>query len=86
MNETEIKSDLEYVRNQKCEVCFKNPPNDAAHIVCKRIADKEWRDSFSNLMTLCRQHHQEQHRIGIRTFASKYCLPIDISGIYPRRK
>jgi hypothetical protein len=42
-------------------------------------------DEPSNLIALCRQHHQEIHRCGVKTTTKKYRLPIDTSNIYPKR-
>lgn len=42
-------------------------------------------DEKSNLMSLCNTHHQETHRIGVKSMTKKYNLPIDVSGIYPKR-
>lgn len=63
-----------------CMVCNAPPPSDACHITTKRLRG----DALDNLMPLCRREHQEQHRIGIKSFVRKYNLPIDLSGIYAK--
>lgn len=73
---------IKRVRQMPCEVCRAAPPNDTDHI---RTVGSGGGDELSNLMPLCRKHHQEKHQTGIKTFASKYKLPIDTSGIYPKR-
>ena len=52
----------------RCLVCNKSPV-DVAHIKTRGSggSDEEW-----NLMPLCREHHTEQHKIGIVTFTNKY--------------
>lgn len=77
-----IKKNLEITRKKKCEVCGKLPPSDPAHIHSRGAGGS---DDLSNLMALCRKHHIEQHQIGLHSFTLKYNLPLDLSGIYPKR-
>jgi len=42
-------------------------------------------DEPQNLQPLCRNHHIERHRIGIKSFVNKYDLPITFEFGYPRR-
>lgn len=75
------KKNLEEVRNRKCEVCGKPPPNDACHITTKRLIG----DEMSNLMTLCRGEHMLQHLIGIRSFVERFNLPISFESGFGKR-
>lgn len=64
-----------YVKYRACFVCGKNH-SDLAHIETvgmgrnrKKIDHRKF-----HVMTLCRQHHTEQHKIGISSFMSRYHL------------
>jgi len=54
--------------NDVCLVC-KKPVIDKCHVRTRGAggSDESW-----NIMYLCREHHTEQHKIGIVTFANKY--------------
>lgn len=60
------------LKNRPCLICG-FIPSDICHVKTRgshSLGDdinKEW-----NLMPLCRNHHQEQHRIGIITFINRY--------------
>ena len=62
------RKELAEVVNSPCLVC-KRRPVDAAHIRTKKASgiNERW-----NYMPLCREHHSEQHTIGIITFIKKY--------------
>lgn len=64
------KSTRNKFKGFKCLVC-QNPEIDLCHVKSKGSGgpDEEW-----NLMPLCREHHQEQHRVGIVTFYCRYFL------------
>jgi len=59
------------IKSMKCLVCNSSKV-DVAHV---KTVGSGGCDELWNLMPLCRQHHSEQHAIGIRTFASKY-IPV----------
>jgi hypothetical protein len=52
----------------KCEICYK-PATDKHHIKTRGSAgtDDDW-----NLLSLCRLHHSEIHRIGTNRMILKY--------------
>jgi hypothetical protein len=54
--------------NERCIVCNKKGI-DYHHIKSRGAGgtDHDW-----NLLPLCRKHHTEVHKIGLRTFAQKY--------------
>lgn len=56
------------LKERPCLVCGLIP-TDRCHVKTRGAGgrDEEW-----NLMALCRDHHMEQHRIGIITFARRY--------------
>lgn len=56
-----------YLNALPCLVCGRGP-SDAAHVK-SRGSGGGYRD---NLVPLCREHHTEQHQIGIDTFQMKY--------------
>lgn len=64
-----IKSkNLKFIRSLRCLVCEKRPV-DVCHIKSRGSGGT---DEMYNLMPLCRDHHIEQHKIGIITFFKKY--------------
>lgn len=62
------KAILSSFHNKRCLVCGV-PSCDPAHIKTKGSGG---RDEENNLMPLCREHHSQQHLIGISTFSEKY--------------
>lgn len=58
----------EEIRQKPCCICGSRPV-DPCHIKSfgSTGLDIEW-----NMVPMCRQHHQQQHRIGIMTFYQKY--------------
>lgn len=58
---------LALVRGTPCIICRR--ASDACHVKSKGSGgpDVHW-----NLVALCRQHHSEQHSVGILSFAKKY--------------
>ena len=69
------------LKKRPCEVCG-DPNSEWDHL---RTRGAGGSDEPSNLQSLCRLHHQERHKIGLKSFVKKYNLPIDASGIYPKR-
>lgn len=61
-----------YLNAMPCMVCGR-VPCDAAHVK-SRGAGGGYRD---NLVPLCREHHTEQHQIGIETFQNKYQIDME---------
>lgn len=51
-----------------CVICGYTP-SDPSHV---RSYASTLSDHPKNLVPLCRQHHSEQHQIGIMTFINKY--------------
>lgn len=64
-----------YLKYRACFICGK-PNSDYAHFEALGMGrDRKTVDhSQHRFMCLCRDHHQEQHRIGIKSFMSKYQL------------
>ena len=52
----------------RCVICGKQNP-DKHHWKSRKSGGSD--DSY-NIVLLCRQHHQEFHRIGATSFATKY--------------
>jgi hypothetical protein len=62
-----------FVRELKCVVCVsvygvQRSPTECAHVTSKGAAGGD----FDNMVPLCAHHHQQQHRIGIRSFEYRY--------------
>lgn len=71
---------LNRLREHGCFICGAPYP-DIDHIQSRGAGGDDRPD---NLLPLCRAHHQERHRSGLKTFVSRYKLPIDTTGIYPK--
>lgn len=70
-----------YLKNRVCFVCGK-PHADMAHYEAVGMGRnrKKIDHSQHRFMTLCREHHNEQHNIGLTEFMSKYVLvPIKLT-------
>lgn len=70
-----------YLKNRACFVCGK-PNADMAHYEAVGMGRnrKTIDHSKHRFMALCREHHQEQHDIGLTEFMSKYILvPIKLT-------
>lgn len=76
------RKNLEKVRSQPCFICGKPPPNDVDHVQTRGSGGD---DKLSNLMALCRPHHSEKGQMGVRSFVTKYKLPITFEFGYPKR-
>lgn len=61
--------------NRKCVICGK-PDSDLAHLntVGAGRNRNEINHYGNKVLALCREHHSEQHRIGIKSFNDKYHL------------
>ena len=66
---------------KRCEVCSRAPA-ERDHI---RTRGAGGGDEPENIQWLCREHHQQRHRIGIKSFALKYNRPITFEFGYPKR-
>lgn len=64
----ENKSLRSEFHSKKCLVCQREG-SDPAHI---KTVGSGGHDAENNIIPLCREHHQEQHMIGIGTFCMKY--------------
>jgi hypothetical protein len=60
---------LDAVSQMPCSVCFKRGPNDPAHIKSRGSGGH---DRPYNVVALCREHHSEQHTMGMMSFVKKY--------------
>lgn len=58
---------LREARTRPCIICRK--PSDPCHI---RSRGAGGADEEANLLSCCREHHQEQHQIGFVRFAERY--------------
>ena len=67
-NRIKNKALLKSFYSKKCTACPKIG-SDPAHI---KTVGSGGNDTEENLIPLCREHHSEQHSIGIATFALKY--------------
>lgn len=67
------EKNLERIRKEPCIACSLKGPNDPDHL---RTRGAGGGDELSNLIPLCRLCHIERHRIGLRSFANRYNLPI----------
>lgn len=72
---------IKATKARPCIICAKPPPSDCDHI---RTRGAGGGDELENLMPLCRFHHIQKGRIGIKTFAEKYQLPISWESGWPR--
>ncbi|MHC3377776.1 putative HNHc nuclease [Ligilactobacillus equi] len=75
------------LKNKTCVICGK-PNADIAHY--NAVGSGRNRDKISHIglyiMTLCRGHHQQQHKIGLKTFLSKYHIkPIKVTEEIARK-
>lgn len=61
------RSHVESARARPCIVCGKK--SDACHIRSKGAGggEEDW-----NLLSMCREHHSEQHRLGWSKFVSRH--------------
>lgn len=71
---------LRSLKEMPCFICGARP-SDPHHI---RTRGSGGGDEPNNMLPLCRMHHVEIHRIGVKSFAERYRVPIDFSGIYPK--
>lgn len=62
---------------KKCKVCGRI--GERHHIKSRGAGGG---DEDKNILILCRNHHQEIHMIGKKTFAKKYGLEQEIADAY----
>ncbi|WP_159315900.1 putative HNHc nuclease [Mammaliicoccus sciuri] len=61
--------------HRKCVICGKNSSDLAHRYAVGRGRNRNKIDHYGNeVLALCRNHHNEQHQIGIDTFNTKYYL------------
>ena len=68
------------LKNRRCVLCGR--PADIAHYNAVGMGRNRNKMSHEGLyiMTLCRAHHTEQHKIGLKTFIMKYHIkPIKVT-------
>jgi hypothetical protein len=60
---------LQNRRDQPCIVCGRSAPSDPSHIRSRGAGgpDTDW-----NVVSMCRDHHNEWHGVGRLTFVSRY--------------
>ena len=68
------------IKNKRCVICGK--PADIAHY--NAVGTGRNRNKINHvgmyIMTLCREHHTEQHKVGIKDFMNKYHIkPIKVT-------
>jgi hypothetical protein len=59
-----------FVRTLPCAVCLRRPV-DAAHVRSRGAGG-----TAADLVPLCREHHAEQHTVGIATFQRRHGLDL----------
>ena len=62
------EQNFKIIKSMKCLVCG-SPNVDVAHIKTRGSGGD---NNLWNIMPLCRNHHQEQHNVGLVTFSQKY--------------
>ena len=61
--------------NRNCVLCGESNADLAHHYAIGRGANRKKMQHYDyEVLALCRQHHQEQHNIGIKSFDEKYIL------------
>ena len=63
-----------HCRTLPCCICRAPPPSDPAHVRSRGAGGKD-----KDTVPMCRQHHQDQHQIGIKTFQRIY--EVDLAAI-----
>jgi len=76
------EENLERIRQSQCMVCGSRPPNDPHHL---RTRGASGGDELENLVALCRKHHVEIHKIGVKTFIDRYKLAVSFDSGWPKR-
>jgi hypothetical protein len=76
------KDNVRVIRSCRCLACGANPPNDADHLKTRGAGGG---DELTNLIPLCRCHHAQRHRIGLRNFVRKWLIPIEFTPKGPKR-
>lgn len=59
---------IKEISQRPCFICRKIPV-DVHHVKSRKSGGHDLRD---NLLPLCREHHQEVHKIGLTKFSEKY--------------
>ncbi len=61
--------------NRNCVLCGKNGADIAHHYAIGRGANRKKMQHYDyEVLALCREHHSEQHNIGVKSFDEKYIL------------
>lgn len=60
---------LEVIKTIPCMACGAAPPNDAHHITSRKAGGH---DVAQNVISFCREHHTENHQIGVVKMFQKY--------------
>lgn len=61
----------EFIRSLPCTICWSPGPNDPHHVETRGAGGGE-----SDLIPLCRNHHNEFHRQGKAFFQTKYKIDL----------
>ncbi len=70
------RENLELIASLPCGVCDRPAPSDPDHVISRGAGGG---DELNNLQSLCRTHHVERHKIGIKTFMERYNIKISLS-------
>ena len=61
--------------NRNCVLCGKSGADLAHHYAIGRGANRKKMQHYDyEVLALCREHHSEQHNIGVKSFDEKYIL------------
>lgn len=74
-----MKEDKNYLYwatiNRNCVICGKSGADLAHHYAIGRGANRKKMQHYDyEVLALCREHHSEQHNIGVKSFDEKYIL------------
>ena len=61
----------DFIRRQRCIVCATHLDIEACHVRSRGAGG-----TADDLVPMCRNHHLEQHAIGVRTFAARHNLDL----------
>lgn len=68
LSRVESQANLDLMRTYVCSVCC-TAPVDVHHVRTKGAGGG---DELTNIVSLCRGHHQAFHSMGVKSFKAKY--------------
>jgi hypothetical protein len=71
------KGRVEFVQSLPCIVC-QSFPSDNMHIKGDGVSRKA---GYQWIVPCCRTHHEDAHRIGIKTFARAFDIDLELAAI-----